>query len=136
MNKVIFIGNLVNNPELTQTPSGVSVCKFRLAVQRDYANSEGNKDADFFNVVVWRAKGENCAKFLKKGNKAGIVGKLENREYIDKDGNKRFITEVIAEDVEFLTPKEICLEEKTEVVSITRTSQPRLEPMEDNQLPF
>ena len=133
MNKVLMVGNLTRDPELSETPSGVAVCKFAIAVSRDYANADGTKETDFFNIVAWRGKAEICGKYLKKGNKVAIVGSLQNRSYEDKDGVKRSVTEIIASEVEFLTPKQ--QEEKETVVSVTR-SRPQLEPIDDNQLPF
>lgn len=139
MNKVILIGNLTRDPELTETPNGVAVCHFGLAVSREYADANGNRETDFFNITVWRGRAENCAKFIKKGNKVGIVGSLQNRSYDDNEGVKRTITDVIASEVEFLTPKSQensdKTEEKEEVVSTKRT-RPQLEPIDDNQLPF
>ena len=134
MNKVILIGNLTKDPELSETPSGVAVCKFSLAVSRDYTNAEGNRDTDFFNITVWRGRAENCGKYLKKGNKVAIVGSLQNRSYEDKDGIKRNVTDVIANEVEFLTPKQSGQEEES-VVSVTR-QRPQLEAIDDNRLPF
>lgn len=134
MNKVILIGNLTRDPELSETPSGVAVCKFSLAVSRDYTNAEGNRDTDFFNITVWRGRAENCGKYLKKGNKVAIVGSLQTRSYEDKDGIKRNVTDVIASEVEFLTPKQSGQEEES-VVSVTR-QRPQLEAIDDNQLPF
>ena len=135
MNKVWLIGNLTRDPELSETPNGVAVCKFSIAVSRDYTNSDGSKETDFFNIVVWRGRAENCAKYLKKGNKVAIVGSLQNRSYEDKDGIKRNVTDIIASEVEFLTPKQ---EETESVVSVKRenVSQPTLEEIDDNQLPF
>ena len=104
MNKVILIGNLTRDPELTETPSGVPVCRFAIAVSRDYADSQGNRETDFFNITTWRGKAETCGKYLKKGNKVAVCGSLQNRSYEDKDGIKRTVTDVIASDVEFLTP--------------------------------
>ena len=127
MNKVILIGNLTRDPELTETPSGVAVCKFSIAVSRDYTNANGEKETDFFNITVWRSKAENCHKYLNKGIKVGIVGRMQNRSYEDKDGNKRFVTDIIAEDVEFLTPKKA--NEKEEF-------KRELEQVTDNDLPF
>ena len=132
MNKVILVGNLTKDPELSETPSGVAVCKFSLAVSRDYTNAEGNRDTDFFNITVWRGRAENCGKYLKKGNKVAIVGSLQNRSYEDKDGIKRTVTDVIASDVEFLTPKQ---SEEESVVSVKR-DRPQMEEIDDNQLPF
>ena len=68
MNKVILIGNLTKDPELSTTNSGISVCRFTLAVPRRFANAEGERETDFFNITVWRAQAENCNKYLKKGN--------------------------------------------------------------------
>lgn len=131
MNKVILIGNLTKDPELKQTQGGVSVCNISIAVSRDYTDSDGNRQADFFNINVWREKGENCHKYLKKGRKVAIVGSIQNRSYEDKDGAKRTVTEIIASDVEFLSPKESDNEET--VVSSTR---PKLEEIPDNTFPF
>ena len=102
MNKALLIGNLTRDPELSTIPNGTSVCKFSVAVNRRFANAEGNRDTDFFNIVAWRQLGENCGKFLKKGSKVGIVGQIQNRSYDDKDGVKRYVTEIIADEVEFL----------------------------------
>lgn len=135
MNKVIIIGNLTKDPELRTTPNGVSVCGLSVAVQRDYSDSDGNRSADFFNVNVWREKGENCSKYLKKGKKVAIAGALQNRSFEDKDGNKRTVTEIIATDVEFLSPKDE-EDEAPAVVTKTRTNRPQLEEIKDNELPF
>ena len=132
MNKVILIGNLTRDPELTETPSGVPVCRFAIAVSRDYADSQGNRETDFFNITTWRGKAETCVKYLKKGNKVAVFGSLQNRSYEDKDGIKRTVTDVIASDVEFLTPKQ---SEEESVVSVKR-DRPQMEEIDDNQLPF
>ena len=134
MNKVILVGNLTRDPELSETPSGVAVCKFSIAVNRPHANSDGERQTDFFNIVVWRGQGENAAKYLKKGSKVGIVGSLQNRSYEDKDGVKRSVTEVIASEVEFLSPKDSDGEAQ---VSTVRCERPTLEPVDDDgKLPF
>ena len=130
MNKVILVGNLTRDPELTTTPSGVNVCKFSIAVSRDYTNEEGSRETDFFTITVWRNKAEICNKYLKKGSKVGVVGSLQNRSYEDKEGVVRHITEVIASEVEFLTPKSADREEDAPVVNS------RITPIDDNQLPF
>lgn len=105
MNKVILIGNLTRDPELRTIPSGVSVCRFGLAVSRNYTSPDGERQTDFFNVTAWRALGERVAQYLKKGSKAAVVGSVELREYEDNQGNKRTAVDIIAQDVEFLTPK-------------------------------
>lgn len=105
MNKVFLIGNLTRDTEMAETQSGVTVCRFSLAVKRNYSNGDGERETDFFNVIVWRTLGENCGKYLKKGSKVAIIGSLQNRTYEDKSGNKRTVTEINASEVEFLTPK-------------------------------
>jgi single-strand DNA-binding protein len=136
MNKVILIGNLTRDPELSETPSGLAVCRFSIAVSRDYASSDGTRETDFFNITVWRGRAENCGKYLKKGNKVAVVGSLQTRSYEDKDGIKRNVTDIIASEVEFLTPK--TAQGETEEVSVVsaRRERPQLVEVDDNQLPF
>ena len=102
MNKCIFIGNLTRDPEHQTTGSGVAFCRFSIAVNRSYTNSSGEREADFINIVTWRGLADNCAKYLSKGRKVCVVGSLQTRSYDDKDGNKRYATEIVAEDVEFI----------------------------------
>ena len=105
MNKVFFIGNLTRDPELTETPSGVAVCRFSIAVQRAYTNGDGERQADFFNCTAWRGLAETIAKYCKKGNKISLIGSIQLRNYEDNEGIKRMAVDVIANEVEFLTPK-------------------------------
>ncbi|MBQ6727399.1 MAG: single-stranded DNA-binding protein [Clostridia bacterium] len=136
MNKVILVGNLTRDPELSETPNGVAVCRFSIAVSRDYANSDGTRETDFFNITVWRGRAENCGKYLKKGNKVAVVGSLQNRSYEDKDGIKRNITDVVANEVEFLTPKSAQNTDDDASVAQVKRERPQLEAIDDNQLPF
>jgi single-strand DNA-binding protein len=136
MNKVILIGNLTRDPELSETPSGVAVCRFSIAVSRDYAGQDGNRETDFFNITVWRGRAENCGKYLKKGNKVAVVGSLQNRSYDDKDGNKRYVTDIVASEVEFLTPKGAQGDVDDDATVSVRRERPQLEAIDDNQLPF
>ncbi len=135
MNKVILVGNLTRDPELTETPNGVAVCRFAIAVSRDYASADGTRETDFFNITVWRGRAENCGKYLKKGNKVAIVGSLQNRSYEDKDGIKRNVTDVVASEVEFLTPRSM-QGEGDEFPVTDKRERPSLEAIDDNQLPF
>ena len=105
MNKALLVGNLTRDPELTTTPNGISVCRFTVAVQRRFANSDGEREADFINCVAWRGLADNVAKYVKKGKKVSVVGSIQTRNYEAQDGTKRYITEVIAEDVEFISPR-------------------------------
>ncbi len=136
MNKVILVGNLTRDPELTETPSGVAVCRFAIAVSRDYASADGTRETDFFNITVWRGRAENCGKYLKKGNKVAVVGSLQTRSYEDKDGIKRNVTDIVASEVEFLTPKSASFDGEDAPVLSSKRERPQLEAIDDNQLPF
>ena len=105
MNKVILIGRLVKDVELRNTSNGTAVAKFTLAVDRPYTNQNGEKEADFINILVWRKLAEFCEKYLKKGNKVALEGLIQTRNYEDKEGKKHYITEVVAENVQFLETK-------------------------------
>ncbi|MBR1979688.1 single-stranded DNA-binding protein [Candidatus Proelusimicrobium excrementi] len=105
MNKAILIGNLTRDPEMRKTASGISACTFTLAVNRPFANAAGVRDADFINVVAWRKTAENCVRFLERGSKAAVIGEIRTRSYDAQDGSKRYVTEVVADEVEFLTVK-------------------------------
>ena len=102
MNKWIGIGNLANDPESRTTQSGIAQCTFRLAVQRRFANAQGQREADFLQIVCFRQTAENCAKYLAKGRKVAVEGTIQTRSYDAQDGSKRFVTEIIADNVEFL----------------------------------
>ena len=106
MNKAFLVGNLASDPELRTTSSGVSVCQFRLAVNRRFTNQQGVREADFIPIVVWRQQAENCARYLTKGSKCAVVGTIQTRSYDAQDGSKRYVTEVVADDVEFLSSRQ------------------------------
>ncbi len=133
MNKVILIGNLTKDPEISTTTTGVSVCRFTLAISRRYANADGERETDFINVVVWRTLADNCHKFLKKGSKVGVVGNIQSRSYDATDGSKRYVTEVIAEEVEFISTKTAdgSFEKKD-----AKDDVAKLETIDDEGLPF
>lgn len=132
MNKCILVGNLTKDPELTTTSNGVAVCRFTIAVSRRYANADGGRETDFLNIVVWRNLGENCHKFLKKGSKVGIVGNIQTRSYDAADGSKRYVTEIVAEEVEFLSTRQADDQPK----SSSGDETTKLQPIDDDGLPF
>jgi len=105
MNKVFLIGNLTRDPELTQTPSGVSVCRFAIAVNRDYRQGDGERITDFFNCTAWRGLGENVARYQKKGSKVAVMGSIQIRNYEDNQGVKRTAVDIICDNVEFLSAR-------------------------------
>ena len=101
----MLIGNLCNDPELRVTPNGVSVCSFRIAVSRRFKDADGNQQTDFIPVTCWRQLADLCGRYLSKGRKVGVVGTLQSRSYEDKTGNRRTAYDVVADEVEFLTPR-------------------------------
>ncbi|MDS1030562.1 single-stranded DNA-binding protein [Bacillota bacterium LX-D] len=107
LNKVILIGRLTRDPELRYTANGVAVATFTLAVDRQYANQQGQREADFIRIVVWQKLAEVCANNLGKGRLVAVEGRLQVRSYDAADGQKRQVSEVVAENVRFLDwPKE------------------------------
>jgi single-strand DNA-binding protein len=106
MNRITLIGNLTADPEVRSTPSGVTVCSFTIAVNRRFANSDGERQTDFFRINAWRQLGDVCAKHLAKGRKVAVVGELQARLYDAKNGEKRMSLDVAADEVEFLSPAE------------------------------
>ncbi|MBC1449485.1 single-stranded DNA-binding protein [Listeria welshimeri] len=105
MNRVVLVGRLTKDPELRYTPAGVAVATFTLAVNRTFTNQQGEREADFINCVVWRKPAENVANFLKKGSMAGVDGRVQTRNYEGNDGKRVYVTEIVAESVQFLEPR-------------------------------
>lgn len=127
MNKIILIGNLTRDPELTETQSGVKVCRFSIAVNRNYASNDGERKTDFFNCVAWRGLGENVAKYVKKGDKVAVSGSVELRNYEDSQGVKRTSIDIVTKDIEFLNPHS----------ADDKGQNPQLQPLdEDSDIPF
>ena len=134
MNKIILIGNLTRDPESGSTNSGVNFTRFQIAVNRPFTNAEGERVADYFDVIAWRQLAERCAKYLFKGNKVGINGNVQRRQYEDRDGIKRMTFDVVADEVEFLTPR-------TTQDTAPRGNQPSdvphdMQPVDNDDLPF
>ena len=141
MNKVFLIGNLTREPELTATTNGVQMCRFGIAVNRNYSNADGVRETDFFNVTAWRGNAEKCAKYLHKGNKVAITGNIQMRSY-EVNGEKRTSFDIIIEDIEFLTPRS---SDGSAVDTVPATHEEtvkeaekvvELEPVDDTDLPF
>ena len=105
MNKCMLIGNLTRDPETRVTANGIPNCTFSIAVSRRYLNANRERESDFFNIVTWRGLAETCGKYLAKGRKVAIVGSLQTRSYEAQDGSRRYVTEIVADEVEFLTPR-------------------------------
>lgn len=103
MNRVDLVGRLTRDPELRHTTSGRAVCQISLAINRTFTNQNGEREADFINVVVWDKQAENVSKYVTKGRLVSVEGRLQSRSYDDKDGKKVYVTEVIANSVQFLS---------------------------------
>lgn len=139
MNRAVLVGNLTKDPELKATGSGIPVCTFTLAVRRRFASKDSQgRDADFVPIVVWRAQAENCAKYLRKGSQAAVCGSIQTRSYDAADGTKRFITEVVADEVQFLTSRSASSNDGGEA---SHDSAPtpfgeNMQTVDDDEIPF
>jgi single-strand DNA-binding protein len=105
MNKAIIIGRLTRDPEMRTTASGVNSTSFTVAVSRNYANQNGERETDFINCVAWRKQAENISKYCTKGTQVAVEGRIQTRSYDAQDGTKRYVTEIIADNVTFLGGK-------------------------------
>lgn len=102
INNVVLVGRLTRDPDLRTTESGISVATFTLAVDRQFSNSQGEREADFINCVVWRKAAENLANFTSKGSLIGVQGRIQTRSYDNKEGQRVYITEVVVDSFSFL----------------------------------
>lgn len=129
MNRITLVGRLTRSPELLVTSGGVSVARMTVAVDRRYKDANGDKQTDFINVVAWRTLADNCCRYLTKGKQVAVEGSLQIRTYEDKDGNKRTAAEVVADNVEFLSPASERKQERIEDL-------PPADEDDDMELPF
>jgi single-strand DNA-binding protein len=140
MNKCILIGNLTKDPELSTTTNGVSLCRFTLAVQRRYAGASGEREADFLPIVVWRGQADNCYKYLKKGSKVCVSGVIQTRTYDAPDGTRRYSTEIVAEEVEFISTRNTGNDDGEPAEAVAKPTNTnvvnKFEPIDDGDLPF
>ena len=137
LNEIVLMGRLTRDPELRRTDSGVAVASFAIAVDSDYKDKEGNRKTIFVECVAWRQTGEFVSKYFSKGRMAVVKGKLDIREWTDKEGNKRRTAEIVAENIYFGDSKK---EDSGSDYAAPAYQQPGgdLEPIEDDdsQLPF
>ncbi|MFD1019425.1 single-stranded DNA-binding protein [Thalassobacillus hwangdonensis] len=105
LNRVVLVGRLTRDPDLRYTPNGVAVANFTIAVNRPFSSQSGDREADFINCVVWRRAAENLANFMKKGSLVGVDGRLQSRSFDNQEGKRVFVTEVVADSVQFLETK-------------------------------
>ena len=134
MNKCLFVGRIASDPESRTTQGGIGWCGFRLAVQRSYKDQSGQRAADFINCVAWRQRADYIARYLKKGDMIAVCGELQNRQYEAQDGTKRYITEIILNEVQACGNSQPRTEEPAQ-----ETTQPDMAgftEIDDDQLPF
>lgn len=145
MNKTYLIGNLTRDPEMRATQMGVSVCNFSIAVNRR-KSADGTQQTDYFNIVAWRQLADMCGKYLAKGRKVAVIGSIQTRTYEAKDGSKRSAFDIVADEVEFLTPNDSGMQKEMEHRIEERRAmaqEPQYTPedkgfvdVEDDELPF
>ncbi|MCI2913964.1 single-stranded DNA-binding protein [Staphylococcus hominis] len=105
INRVTLVGRLTKDPEFRTTQKGIDVATFTLAVNRNFTNAQGEREADFINIIVFRRQAENVNNYLSKGKLAGVDGRIQSRNYENQEGRRIFVTEVVADSVQFLEPK-------------------------------
>ncbi|OYD07937.1 single-stranded DNA-binding protein [Paludifilum halophilum] len=105
LNRVVLIGRLTRDPELRYTPNGVAVTSFNLAVNRRFTNQQGEREADFIDIVAWRQLAETVANYMKKGRQVAVEGRLQIRKFENQEGRRIKVAEVVAENVQFLEPR-------------------------------
>lgn len=136
MNKVFLIGNLTRDPELTETSNGTAICRFSIAVSRNYSNADGERQTDFFNCIAWRGLAETVARYTHKGDKVAVSGSIELRNYEDSKGVKRTAVDINLGDIEFLTQKQRDNADKPSGNS-NRSARPQLQEFDDDSdIPF
>ncbi len=140
LNKSILIGRLTKEPELKYTNTGVAVCTFTLAIDRPFKDSQGNKEADFLNIVTWRQLAETCANYLKKGRLCAVEGRIQIRNYENNEGRRIYITEIVADNVRFLESGNRAEAEETGANKIQQRDpfDDKSQPLDilDSKLPF
>ena len=137
-NKLILVGNMTSDPELKQSTSGVSVCSFSIAVNRRFSK-DGEQNCDFINIVAWRQQAEFVTRYFKKGNPILVCGSLQTRTWTDNQGNKRYATEVVADEVSFVGNNSTNTEAKSQPympTAYTSNNQNFEEIPGDGNLPF
>ena len=148
MNRAILVGRLTKDPELRYTPNGVAVANFTVAVNRPFKNQAGEQEADFINCVAWRKQAENLANYMRKGSLIGVDGRIQTRSYENQEGRRVWVTEALAESIQFLEYKKdnenesdrglVQKEQQAQSQRVEPTFDNQAEPMDisDEELPF
>ncbi|WP_066689101.1 single-stranded DNA-binding protein [Christensenella intestinihominis] len=141
INKAVIVGNLTRSPEQKTTPNGISVTSFTVAVNRRYKSQDGQQQTDFINCVAWRVTAEFIAKYFSKGSRIGVVGTIQTRNYEDQNGVRRYVTEIVVDEAEFMTSKAQSVQKPNEQESRTADELfaedlADFQPLDDAELPF
>ncbi len=136
MNKAILMGRLTADPEMRHTTTGKSVCTFRLAVNRRFVRQGEEQQADFFPIVAWEKTAEFCNNYFRKGQQVAIVGRIQTRTWDDPEGNKRYITEIVAEEAHFADSKNSSTTDNNNYNASNTQDTGGFYPVEDDELPF
>lgn len=136
MNLVILSGNIASDVKTATTGSGIQKAVFRLAVQRRFSGKQGERETDFFDIVTWRQTAEFCGKYLSKGRKVSVKGSVQNRSYEAQDGSKRYVTEIVADEVEFADSKPNGAGNAAPVGNQPRQNNGGFTEVDDEELPF
>lgn len=133
INNVVLVGRLTKDPELRYTPSNVATASFTLAVNRNFKNADGQREADFINCVMWRQSAENLANWCRKGQQIGITGRIQTRNYENQQGQRVYVTEVVAESFQVLEKRD----NGANADSLANQMPPSYDlPISDDDLPF
>ena len=135
LNKVVLIGRLTRDPELRSTTSNISVTTFTLAVDRRFTNQQGEREADFIPIVTWRSLAETCHRYLSKGRLVAVSGRIQVRNYEGSDGQRRYITEVVADEVQFLERSSTAAQTGGTGMGVPQRSEGSQHPAGDPPLP-
>ncbi len=136
MNRVVLVGRLTKDIDLRYTPNGVAVANFTLAVNRPFKSQDGEQQADYVQVQVWRKPAENAANYLKKGSLCGVDGRIQTRNFEGQDGKRVYVTEVVADSVQFLEPKRDNQSTQSNNQPSNQGDPFSGEPIRDDELPF
>ena len=136
MNRAFIVGNLTRDPELRKTQNDISICNFTVACNRRFTNAQGQREADFLRIVVWRAQADNCYRYLKKGSRVAVIGSIQERSYDAQDGSKRYVTEIVADEVEFLGSAARSEGDAYPSGGDRSAAPSDMQPIDDDQLPF
>lgn len=135
INRAILVGRLTKDPELRRTTNDIAVATFTLAVNRQYSNQSGEREADFIQCVVWRRQAETVSQFLSKGSLVGVEGRIQTRTYDDQDGNRKYITEIVCDSVQFLETRAMA-DDQSEPKKQTKRSDFDNDVISEDDLPF